>query len=156
MQIELIAVGKRLPNWIDTGVKTYAKRLPQYIQFKLTEIAPATRHKNNDVARYKQKEQEAIEAILAPKQTMIVLDVSGQSMSSLKLAQRLQCWRDDNQSVALIIGGADGLSDSLKNKAAAIWSLSSMTLPHGLVRVIILEQIYRAASIMQNHPYHRE
>lgn len=156
MQIDLIAVGKKMPAWIESGFKEYTKRLPKNINFKLIEITPATRSKNNNADTYKQKEQEKIEAILSPKSIIIALDEQGKSISSQQLAKQLQIWNDDNQHINLIIGGADGLSDSLKKKANQLWSLSAMTLPHGLVRVMVAEQIYRAWSITQNHPYHRE
>lgn len=156
MQIDLIAVGKKMPTWIESGFKEYAKRLPKNINFKLIEITPATRSKNNNADNYKQKEQEKIEAVLSTKSIIIALDERGKSINSQQLANQLQSWNDDNQHISLIIGGADGLSEPLKKKATQLWSLSAMTLPHGLVRVMIAEQIYRAWSITQNHPYHRE
>ena len=156
MQIDLIAVGKKMPTWIESGSKEYAKRLPKNINFKLIEITPATRSKNNNADNYKQKEQEKIEAALSPKSIIIALDERGKSINSQQLANQLQTWNDDNQHISLIIGGADGLSESLKKKATQLWSLSAMTLPHGLVRVMMAEQIYRAWTITQNHPYHRE
>ncbi|MEM6998779.1 MAG: 23S rRNA (pseudouridine(1915)-N(3))-methyltransferase RlmH [Pseudomonadota bacterium] len=156
MQIDLIAVGKRMPSWIESGFKEYAKRLPKNINFKLIETNPAIRGKNNSVDNYKLKEEESINAALAANSLIIALDEHGKSISSQKLAQQLQIWNDENQHISLIIGGADGLSDVLKKKANQLWSLSEMTLPHGLVRVMIAEQIYRAWSITQNHPYHRE
>lgn len=156
MQIDLIAVGKKMPTWIESGFKEYAKRLPKNINFKLIEITPATRSKNNNADNYKQKEQEKIEAALSPKSIIIALDERGKSINSQQLANQLQTWNDDNQHISLIIGGADGLSESLKKKATQLWSLSAMTLPHGLVRVMMAEQIYRAWTITQNHPYHRE
>ncbi|MGB1799443.1 MAG: 23S rRNA (pseudouridine(1915)-N(3))-methyltransferase RlmH [Gammaproteobacteria bacterium] len=156
MQIDLIAVGKKMPTWIESGFKEYTKRLPKNINFKLIEITPATRSKNNNADNYKHKEQEKIEAALSPKSIIIALDERGKSINSQQLAKQLQSWNDDNQHISLIIGGADGLNESLKKKANQLWSLSAMTLPHGLVRVMIAEQIYRAWSITQNHPYHRE
>lgn len=156
MQIDLIAVGKRMPTWIETGFKEYAKRLPKNINFKLIEINPAIRGKNNSAENFKQKEEENISSALAANSIIIALDERGKSISSQTLANKLQTWNDENQHISLIIGGADGLSDNIKNKAKQLWSLSEMTLPHGLVRVMIAEQIYRAWTITQNHPYHRE
>jgi len=156
MQIDLIAVGKRMPTWIDEGFKEYAKRLPKNINFNLIEINPTIRGKNNSAENYKQKEEGNINAALAEKSVIIALDEHGKTISSQKLATQLQTWNDENQHISLIIGGADGLSDAIKKKASQLWSLSDMTLPHGLVRVMIAEQIYRAWSITQNHPYHRE
>jgi 23S rRNA (pseudouridine1915-N3)-methyltransferase len=156
MQIDLIAVGKRMPSWIESGFKEYAKRLPKNINFKLIEINPAIRSKNNIAENFKLKEEENINAALAPNSIIIALDEHGKSISSQSLADKLQTWNDENQHISLIIGGADGLSDAIKNKANQLWSLSEMTLPHGLVRVMIIEQLYRAWTITQNHPYHRE
>ena len=156
MQIDLIAVGKKMPAWIESGFKKYKKRLPKNINFKLIEINPAIRSKNNNAENYKQKEQENILSVIAEKSLIIVLDEKGKTISSTKLANKLQTWNDENQHISLIIGGADGLSEEIKSKANELWSLSEMTLPHGLVRVMMAEQIYRAWSITQNHPYHRE
>ena len=156
MQIDLIAVGKRMPTWIETAVKEYIKRLPKNIPFNLIEITPAIRSKNNNSENFKQQEQEKIETALSSNSIIIALDEKGKSISSQNLANQLQTWIDEQQHISLIIGGADGLSEPLKKKANQTWSLSTMTLPHGLVRVMLVEQIYRAWSITQNHPYHRE
>lgn len=156
MQIDLIAVGKRMPTWIESGFKEYAKRLPKNINFKLIEINPAIRGKNNSAENYKQKEEENINAALSKDSLIIIFDEHGKSISSQSLATQLQTWNDEQQHICLIIGGPDGLSDAIKKKANQMWSLSEMTLPHGLVRVMVVEQLYRAWSITQNHPYHRE
>ena len=156
MQIDLIAVGKRMPTWIESGFKEYSKRLPKNINFKLIEITPAIRSKNNNAENFKQKEEEKINEALDPNSLIIALDEHGKSISSQSLANQLQTWNDENQHISLIIGGADGLSDAIKKKANQLWSLSEMTLPHGLVRVMVTEQLYRAWTITQNHPYHRE
>jgi 23S rRNA (pseudouridine1915-N3)-methyltransferase len=156
MQIDLIAVGKRMPAWIESGFKEYAKRLPKNINFKLIEINPAVRGKSNSIENYKLKEEENINAALAKDSLMIIFDEHGKSISSTSLAKKLQSWNDEQQYISLIIGGPDGLSDEIKKKANQTWSLSEMTLPHGLVRVMVVEQLYRAWSITQNHPYHRE
>lgn len=156
MQIDLIAVGKRMPAWIESGFKEYAKRLPKNFNFKLIEINPAIRGKNNSTDNYKQKEEENINAALAKDSIMIIFDEHGKSINSTSLAKKLQSWNDEQQHISLIIGGPDGLSDAIKKKAQQSWSLSEMTLPHGLVRVMVVEQLYRTWSITQNHPYHRE
>ena len=156
MKIDLIAVGKRMPEWIETAVNEYTKRLPKNIQFKLVEISPAIRGKNNNAKNYKQKEQENIESALSSDSIIICLDERGKAITSQQLAVHLQTWNDEQQHISIIVGGADGLSDALKEKANQMWSLSKMTLPHGLVRVMIVEQLYRAWTITQNHPYHRE
>tara|TARA_R110000782_G_scaffold43189_1_gene97576 strand:+ start:48 stop:518 length:471 start_codon:yes stop_codon:yes gene_type:complete len=156
MRIDLIAVGKRMPAWIETAVKEYSKRLPKNIQFKIIEITPPIRGKNNIAENFKQQEQKKIETTLSPDSIIICLDEKGKSISSQQLADQLQTWNDEQQHVSIIIGGADGLSDELKEKSNQMWSLSKMTLPHGLVRVMLAEQLYRAWTITQNHPYHRE
>ena len=156
MQIDLLAVGKKMPAWIETGFKEYTKRLPKNINFKLVEINPSIRGKNNSAENYKLKEEENINSSLAPNSLIIALDERGKTISSQLLAKKLQRWNDESQHISLIIGGADGLSNNIKNKANELWSLSEMTLPHGMVRVMVAEQIYRAWSITQNHPYHRE
>jgi len=156
MEIDLIAVGKRMPTWIESGFKEYAKRLPKNINFKLIEINPAIRGKSNSAENYKQKEEENINAALAKDSIMIIFDEHGKPISSTSLAKKLESWNEEQQHISLIIGGPDGLSDAIKKKATQTWSLSEMTLPHGLVRVMVVEQLYRAWSIMQNHPYHRE
>lgn len=156
MQIDLIAVGKRMPGWVEAAVKEYTKRLPKNIAFNLIEITPAIRSKNNNAENYKKKEQDNIETAIASNSIIISLDERGKFISSQQLAEQLQCWNDEQQHVSIIIGGADGLSEDLKKKAHQIWSLSGMTLPHGLVRVLMVEQLYRAWTITQNHPYHRE
>ena len=156
MQIDLVAVGRRMPDWVETAVNEYRKRLPKTIQFRLVEITPATRSKNNNADNFKQQEQKRIDAALSANTRLIVLDEKGKSVSSQSLATQLQSWIDEQQHISIVIGGADGLSDEIKNRADQMWSLSAMTLPHGLVRVMMLEQLYRAWTITQNHPYHRE
>jgi 23S rRNA (pseudouridine1915-N3)-methyltransferase len=156
MQIDLIAVGKRMPDWIESGIKEYKKRLPKHIHFNIIEITPAIRSKSNSTDNVKQKEEEKILAAIKPDSTIIALDEHGRLISSQSLADQLQNWIDDQQNISLIIGGADGLSKTIKEKAHHTWSLSKMTLPHGLVRAMLVEQLYRAWTITQNHPYHRE
>lgn len=154
MKIKLIAVGKRMPNWIKIATEEYTKRLPKYIKFNLLEISSSFINKNN-IEKHKKDEEQKILAAILPNSLVIVLDERGKSLDSLLLSNKLQKWIDKQQHISLIIGGANGLSDSLKKKASEVWSLSKMTLPHGLARVIIVEQIYRAFSIINKHPYHR-
>ena len=156
MQIDLIAVGKRMPSWIETGIKEYTKRLPKHINFKLIEITSADRSKKNNAENYKQQEEVSINAAINPKSIIIALDERGKTISSQALAKQLQNWIDEQQHISIIIGGADGLSEAIKKKANQTWSLSGMTLPHGIVRVMMVEQLYRSWTITQNHPYHRE
>jgi len=156
MQFDLIAIGKRMPTWIDSAFCEYSKRLPTSINFNLIEITPATRSKNKNLEQLKKIEEEKINAVIGSNNLIIALDEKGKMISSHSLSVQLQTWMDDQQHISILIGGADGLSLSIKNKADQIWSLSEMTLPHGLVRIIMIEQLYRAWSIINRHPYHRK
>ena len=156
MRLNLIAVGKRMPIWVDTAFIEYSKRLPKNINFNLTEITPANRNKNRNSDESKKIEEKKINAVISSDDLVIALDVKGKLISSLSLSKKLNTWIDNHQQISILIGGADGLSSSIKKTADEIWSLSEMTLPHGLVRIIIIEQLYRAWSIISNHPYHRE
>jgi len=156
MQFDLIAIGKRMPVWVDSAFTEYSKRLPKKINFNLVEITPATRGKNINLEQLKKIEEEKINISIANNSLVIVLDEKGKLKNSLEISIELQTWIDNQQHVSILIGGADGLNSSIKNKADEIWSLSKMTLPHNLVRIIIIEQIYRAWSIINRHPYHRE
>lgn len=156
MQIDLIAVGKRMPDWIESACSEYLKRLPKQVQLSVLEINPANRTRKNSVDNFKQQEEQRILEAIKPDNMLIVLDEGGQAISSKGLANKLGTWIDNQQAVSVVIGGADGLSERLKNDANETWSLSGLTLPHGLVRVLFVEQVYRAWSILDNHPYHRE
>ena len=156
MRLNLIAVGKRMPIWVDTAFIEYSKRLPKNINFNLTEITPANRNKNRNSDESKKIEEKKINAVISSDDLVIALDVKGKLISSLSLSKKLNTWIDNQQQISILIGGADGLSSSIKKTADEIWSLSEMTLPHSLVRIIIIEQLYRAWSIISNHPYHRE
>ena len=156
MQFDLIAIGKRTPVWVDSAFNEYSKRLPKNINFNLIEIIPAKRCKNISSEKLRKIEEEKINESIANNSFVIALDEKGKSKNSRELSVELQKWIDNQQHVSILIGGADGLSSSIKNKANEIWSLSEMTLPHSLVRIIIIEQIYRAWSIISRHPYHRE
>ena len=156
MQFDLIAIGRRMPTWIDSAFCEYSKRLPKSINFNLIEITPATRSKNKNLEQLKKIEEEKINAVIASGNLVIALDEKGKMISSHSLSVQLQTWMYNQQHISILVGGADGLSSSIKNKADQIWSLSEMTLPHGLVRIIMIEQLYRAWSIINCHPYHRK
>lgn len=156
MRLHLLAVGRRLPAWIDAAVEDYARRLPRALGFSLIEITPARRSKNGHARHYRQQERARIEAAAPGGGLVIAFDEAGEMISSRGLAAELQGWQARNCSISLIIGGADGLCANLKDRADAVWSLSKMTLPHGLARVLVVEQLYRATSINRRHPYHRQ
>ena len=145
-----------MPAWVDSAFNEYSKRLPKKINFNLIEIAPAARSKNRNSKQLKKIEEEKFTTSITNNSLVIALDEKGKSISSRELSIALQTWIDNQQHVSILVGGPDGLSPSIKDKADEIWSLSKMTLPHYLARIVIIEQIYRAWSIINCHPYHRE
>ena len=158
MKLSVVAVGHRLPDWQESGFNEYARRMPRDMLLTLTELKPEARRDEpgcSAATRVLEKEALRIEAALQKDVIKIVLDETGKAVTTQQLAQRLARWRDDARDVAFVIGGADGTAARLKSGADWLWSLSPLTLPHGLVRVILAEQLYRAVSILNNHPYHR-
>ena len=156
MELNLIAIGKQMPKWVDLAFAEYSKRLPKNINFRLNEIPPEKRRKNVSAKQLKESEGGKIKMLIPQTNIVIALDEKGKLIDSIYLANQLQTWIDEQLHISIIIGGADGLSDSIKNNADKVWSLSTMTLPHGLARVVLIEQLYRAWSIINKHPYHRE
>jgi 23S rRNA (pseudouridine1915-N3)-methyltransferase len=156
MNIHLIAVGKRPPEWVDSGFQDYAKRLSGPCRLILKEINPGNRSKGADVRRAIEDEGRRMLAAIPEQATVIALDENGRSWSSEKLSEQLQDWMQTGHDVALLVGGPDGLHPDCKQRASVIWSLSALTLPHAMVRILVTEQIYRAWSILNNHPYHRQ
>ncbi len=151
MKLHIIAVGTKMPNWVQQAYQDYAKRLPNNY-LNLIEI-PVSKKKQTQ-AIITEESQQMIQRI--PKNAMIIaLEVKGKSWNTETLAQQLQDWQRQGNDIALLIGGANGLAQSCRDQADYLWSLSTLTLPHGLVRVILVEQIYRAWSLNHNHPYHR-
>lgn len=145
-----------MPAWVNDGVSNYQKRLPKHIELTFQELPAAQRGGNTSPEKQKQKEGvQMLKALREPVYT-IALDERGESWSSHELAQQLESWLANHPGVALLIGGADGLAESCKQRAERIWSLSSLTLPHALVRVVVAEQLYRAWTLIQGHPYHRD
>lgn len=145
-----------MPGWVQTGYAEYAKRLPKACTLKLVELPMATRGKSGSVAQYKTEEAKRILSAVPKGAKLIVLDEKGQELTTVQFSQKLDDWLGSGQDVALIVGGPDGLDSSLIQQAEWKWGLSKLTLPHPLVRVMVAEQIYRAWSVLQNHPYHRE
>ncbi len=142
-----------MPAWVNEGFKEYQKRLPQDYQIQLIEIPSEKRTKNSVVEKILFHEGEKLLSASSPP--IIALDRQGETLTTEKLAKHLSSWHDDQQSPSLLIGGPEGLSSHCLNHADKIWSLSAMTFPHPLARIILTEQIYRAWSILINHPYHR-
>jgi 23S rRNA (pseudouridine1915-N3)-methyltransferase len=155
MHIRLIAVGDRQPSWVDTAFENYSQRLPQQWQFRLDLIATAPRTKNSAAETAKLAEGQKVLAKIKAPECVVVLDERGKEFSSQELAARLDDWQSDGRDLTFVIGGPDGVSEACMDRADLRWSLSKLTLPHGLARVIFAEQLYRAWSLTTGHPYHR-
>ncbi|MCY7355744.1 MAG: 23S rRNA (pseudouridine(1915)-N(3))-methyltransferase RlmH [Lysobacter sp.] len=155
MKAKLIAVGERAPAWVAKGFAEYQKRLSHWLPLELAEIEPGMRGKGRDAVRAIQ--DEGLRALMAlPKQAhVIALDGRGKAYSSEELAQRVEHWRGQGRDLALLIGGPEGHSTDVIERAEETWSLGPLTLPHMLVRLLVAEQLYRAAALLANHPYHR-
>jgi len=144
-----------MPDWVTKGYNEYAKRLKMDCQLRLIEITPGKRGKNADLARIKKAEGEKILQAIPKGCLVVALEVKGKPWSTRELSQQLDNWLHGGQDIALLIGGPEGLSEACVAKSDIKWSLSPLTLPHPLVRVLLSEQLYRAYSILKNHPYHR-
>lgn len=155
MRIRLITITHKTPAWIQLGYEEYAKRLPASCALEWIEIPAEKRPVNADIQKIVEREGKKLLAATKPHHHVIALDVKGKPWTTKALAQQLALWRQEGRDVDLLVGGPDGLSSLCLQKAAQTWSLSPLTFPHGLVRVIVAEQIYRAWSILEMHPYHR-
>ncbi|RRJ83565.1 23S rRNA (pseudouridine(1915)-N(3))-methyltransferase RlmH [Aestuariirhabdus litorea] len=155
MRIRLIAVGTRMPDWVQQGYQEYAKRLPADCALECVEIPLGKRTKGADIKRAQRKEGEAMLAAIGSGDRVIALEVGGRAWSTEQLAQQMQQWRLEGRHLSLLVGGPEGLAPECVARADQKWSLSPLTLPHPLVRVLLSEQLYRAWSILNNHPYHR-
>lgn len=144
-----------MPTWVNVGFFEYAKRLPRDFQLNLIEIPMAKRTSNSDLKRVIQQEGEAMLKSISSSSLIVALDEHGKQFDTKEIALQLQNWRESWQTVNLLIGGPEGLSPECLQKANLKWSLSRLTLPHPLVRIVVAEQIYRAWTILHNHPYHR-
>jgi 23S rRNA (pseudouridine1915-N3)-methyltransferase len=155
MKARLIAVGERAPDWVAGGFAEYQKRLSHWLPLELVEIAPGLRGKGRDTLRATAEEGARVIAAL-PKQAFVVaLDGRGTAYASEQLARRLEAWRQHGRDLAFLIGGPEGHASEVLALAGETWSLGPLTLPHRLVRLLVAEQLYRAASLLANHPYHR-
>ena len=155
MKARLIAVGDKAPDWVATGYADYAKRLSHWLPLELVEIVPGLRGKNREAARARFDEGQRVIAALPRNTHVIALDGNGKTHSSEQLAQRLEHWRGQGHDLAFLIGGPEGHAPEVFAAAHESWSLGPLTLPHMLVRLVVAEQLYRAASMLANHPYHR-
>jgi len=156
MKLILVAVGTRMPAWVDTALDDFAKRMPRELPLQLVEVKAEPRTTGKTVDAMMALEAARIEAALPPRCRRLILDERGADLSTRALAKRLEHWQDGGDDIAIIIGGPDGLDPALKATAHETMRLSSLTLPHALVRVMLAEAIYRAWSVLKNHPYHRE
>lgn len=155
MQIHLIAIGEKMPAWVQQGYQEYAKRLPAECTLKLVEIPAGKRSKNADIARIMRDETDHLLSAIPKGAHVVALEVGGRDWSTEQLADKLGDWMQSGQDIALLVGGPDGMTEQARKAADQLWSLSSLTLPHPLVRIVLAEQIYRAWSVLRNHPYHR-
>lgn len=155
MKISLVAVGTKMPAWVVQGTEEYRKRLPRDFELKIIEIPLSQRSKTTDLKKAMVKEGEASLQAVAKGDYVVALDVPGKSLSTENLAQKIKTLRESGQNLTLLVGGPDGLAPECLQRADASWSLSALTMPHPIVRVVIAEQIYRVWSLLKNHPYHR-
>ena len=155
MKIRIVALGHRTPAWVSDGFDDYARRLPREFALELAEIKPEPRDRGKTVEQVLAAEAQRI-ASATKGWHVVALDERGERWTTARLADRLRAWRDEALDVAFVIGSADGLAASIKCGARAVVSLSALTLPHSLVRILLAEQLYRAASLLRGHPYHRE
>ncbi len=156
MKLYIVAVGNKMPTWIDAGFNEYSKRMPTELSIQLINIKPEKRGEGKNTEQILTAEGLRIKAALPSSCQIVVLDENGKQWSTINLAERIKGWMGDGSKTAFIIGGSDGLHGDIKKLAKYILALSAMTLPHGLVRVVLAEQLYRANSIIKRHPYHRE
>lgn len=155
MKLRIISVGHKMPAWVENACADFTKRMPRELSIEIVDIKPEKRAAGNSTENIQLIEAKRIlEA--AGRDLLIACDERGQEITTLQLAEKMQSWQSLGRDVSFIIGGADGLHASLKQRADWLWSLSKLTLPHAFVRVLLSEQLYRGYSVIQNHPYHRE
>ena len=156
MKLFILAVGNKMPKWVEDGFADYAKRMSREVTIELVRIKPEKRSKSKKISQLLCAESKRIHAALPPKCRTIAMDECGRQWSTTKLANSISGWMRNGGDTAFIIGGADGLDLGIKNSADEVLALSALTLPHGLVRVLLAEQLYRAVSLIKQHPYHRK
>ncbi len=155
MKARLIATGERAPGWVAQGLAEYQKRLSHWLPLELVEVTPGLRGRNRDAQRAIEDEGQRVLAALPRSAHIVALEVTGKQHSSEQLAQRLEHWRGQGRDLALLIGGPEGHAPAVLAAAHETWSLGPLTLPHMLARLVVAEQLYRAAAMLANHPYHR-
>ena len=155
MHIRLLAVGDRQPSWVDEAFGIYTERFPREWKFRLDTIPTIRRNKNDKSRQAMDAEGDIILAKLAATEQVVLLDERGKQLTSKSLASKLSDWQSDGRDLCFVIGGPDGVTDAVRQRADMMWSLSQLTLPHGMARALVSEQLYRAWSLQTGHPYHR-
>jgi 23S rRNA (pseudouridine1915-N3)-methyltransferase len=156
LQLFVVAVGHRMPAWVEAGFDEFARRMPRELPLQLVEVKAEPRTSGKTVDAMMTAEAARIEAALPPRCRRVILDERGADLTTVALSRKLEAWQGEGQDVALIVGGPDGLSPAFKATAHEAIRLSSLTLPHALVRPLLAEALYRAWTVLRNHPYHRE
>ena len=156
MHIRLLAVGERLAPWVNQGYQEYARRLPAECSLQLIEIPALRRGKGADLKRVMEQEGQRMLRAVPPRSALWALDQHGKQWTTLQLARQLEGWMRDGDDLTLLVGGPEGLAPECRKRARGLWSLSPLTLPHPLVRVVVAEQLYRAWTVLSGHPYHRQ
>lgn len=155
MRIRLISVGSKMPGWVEDGYREYSRRLGADIKLELIEIPLGKRSKGSDIHRLQEKEAVQMLAAAGSGDLVVTMEIMGKAWSTEQLATNMGSWLHSGRNVSLLVGGPEGLHSSCLSKADLRWSLSPLTLPHPLVRVVVAEQVYRAWSILHHHPYHK-
>jgi 23S rRNA (pseudouridine1915-N3)-methyltransferase len=155
MKIKLLAVGGKMPAWVTTGFNEYSKRMPAEMQLELVELPLGHRGKGADLKRAIKKEGDAMLAAIPSGDWVVALEVLGKHWTTEKLSQQMENWQMNGRNVCLLVGGPDGLDPRCSALADQKWSLSALTLPHPMVRILLSEQLYRAWTVIQGHPYHK-
>jgi len=155
VHIRLIAVGDRQPPWVDDAFRNYTDRFPSQWKFRLDGIRTVRSSRSDKSKRAAESEGELILAKLGDDEQVVLLEEMGKQLTSERLAAQLSNWQTDGRNLCFVIGGPDGVSEACRTRANFVWSLSKLTLPHGLSRVLFSEQLYRAWSLQSGHPYHR-
>lgn len=151
----LAAIGQRMPAWVEAGYLEYARRMPAHLRLELCERPASPWAARGDVERGRREEAQALRAVAPAGARLVALDERGSAWTTRDLADQLGRWQGDGRDVVLLVGGPDGLDPALRAQAEQCWSLSALTLPHPLVRVVVAEQLYRAHTLLAGHPYHR-
>jgi 23S rRNA (pseudouridine1915-N3)-methyltransferase len=156
MELKLIAIDDKLPSWLEMGINQYQKRIPKNIHFQLITSGAIKRTKTNSIEIIKNKESDKLLSLSKQSTKIIALDERGKSHTTKDFAEKIKHWQQNDEKVSFLIGGTDGHNQQLKQTANELWAISPFTLTHGMARLLMVEQIYRSISLLNNHPYHRE